>query len=308
MLSAEARTERDRLKAAQRAGAPLAQRRREWEAAARLEVLPRDARFALERLGDHTAEWMEMPRVWRDRVLLFAHGGNYAMGSPRTHRKLTAELSRSLHMRVLTPDYRLAPEHPFPAGIKDLLIYYGWLLKQGVPEERIVLGGDGAGGGMMLSMLLALRNAGAKLPRAAVLMSPWTDLTCSSPSYLRQRRLDPIMDRDLLLEAAGWYAGQRDPAETLLSPLFADLGGLPPMVIHVGSEEVLLDDSRLFAERAAAAGITVDFKVHEGLWHGFHHASPGVPEARQAVDELGVFVRGLFRASTLSGAAAAGTT
>ena len=304
MLSAEARTERDRLKAAQRAGAPLAQRRREWEATARLEVLPRDARFALERLGDHTAEWMEMPRVWKDRVLLFAHGGDYAMGSPRTHRKLAAELSRSLHMRVLTPDYLLAPEHPFPAGIKDLLIYYGWLLKQGVPEERIVFGGDGAGGGMVLSMLLSLRNAGAKLPRAVVLMSPWTDLTCSSPSHMRQRRLDPVMDRDRLLEAAAWYAGPRDPAETLLSPLFAELGGLPPMVIHVGSDEVLLDDSLLFAERAAAAGVTVDLKVHEGLWHGFHHAAPGVPEARQAVDELGIFVRELFRTSTLSGAAA----
>lgn len=303
MLSAEARAEWNRLTAAQRTSMPLAQRRRELEAAARLEVLPRDARFSLERLGDHTAEWMEMPRVWRDRVLLFVHGGNYVMGSPRTHRRLTAELSRSLHMRVLTPDYLLAPEHPFPAGIKDVLIFYGWLIKQGVPEDRIVLGGDGAGGGMVLSMLLALRNGGARLPRAAVLMSPWTDLTCSSPSYLRQRRADPVVRRDDLVEAAGWYAGKREPDEALLSPLFADLHGLPPLAIHVGSEEVLVDDSRLLAERAGDAGVTVDFKVHEGLWHGFHHAAPGVPEARQAIDDLGVFVRGLFRTTALAAGA-----
>jgi len=184
-----------------------------------------------------------------------------------------------------------------------VLIFYGWLVRQGIPEDRIVLGGDGAGGGMVLSMLLALRNGGAKLPRAAVLMSPWTDLTCSSPSYLRQRRLDPVMQRDELLEAAGWYAGKRDPEEGLLSPLFADLGGLPPLAVHVGSEEVLVDDSRLLAERARDAGVTVDFKIHDGLWHGFHHAAPAVPEARQAIDDLGVFVRSLFRAAALTAGA-----
>lgn len=295
MLSTEARAELERLTAGDGTPATLAQRRRAWEAAARLQVLPRGARFASVMAADVPAEWMDMPHVWRDRVLLLLHGGGFCMGSPRTHRLLAAELGRSLHMRVLTPDYRLAPEHPFPAGVTDALRAYGWLLSQGFAEEQIVVGGDSAGGGMVLSMLLALRSGGGQMPRAAILMSPWTDLTCSSPSHKRLRGLDRLIRREDLLEAAGGYTGKRDPAGSLLSPLFADLTGLPPMAIHAGTNEVLLDDAGLFADRAAEAGVKVMFKAFDGMWHAFHHAGSAVPEARQAIDELGVFVRGFFR-------------
>ena len=294
MISPEARAELDRLFQNKKSDAPLAQRRREWEAEARLQVLPRDARFTVVTAEGVPSEWMDMPRVWRDRVFLLLHGGGYNAGSPRTHRRLAADLSRATHLRVLSPDYRLAPENPFPAGVKDALLVYGWLLKQGITEDNIVIGGDSAGGGLALSMLLALRDAGATMPRAAVLLAPWTDLTCSSPSYNKLKKLDPIITRDGLREAGLQYAGKRNPAEPGLSPLFADLSGLPPMLIHAGEDEVMLDDSRIFAERARAAGVTVDFKSYPGMWHVFHASGTGIPEARQAIDEIGVYVTGLF--------------
>jgi monoterpene epsilon-lactone hydrolase len=197
-------------------------------------------------------------------------------------------------MRVLTPDYRLAPEHPFPAAVEDALLAYGWLLSEGYAPGDIIIGGDSAGGGLALSMLLALREAKAEMPRAAVLMAPWTDLTVSSPSYEDLRHRDPIITRENLREAGVWYAGRRDPADPMASPLFADLTGLPPLLIHAGGDEVMLDDSRRFAERAEAAGVTVTCKVWPGLWHVFQSAVPQVPEAATAMAEIGDFVRAQY--------------
>jgi len=294
MISKEARAELDRLFAERKPDRPLEQRRREWEADARLAVLPREARFTPETAGGVKCEWMEMPRVTRDRVFLFFHGGGYNAGSPRTHRPLAANLSRATNMRLLLPDYRLAPEHPFPAGVKDALLVYQWLLNQGYSEQNVLVGGDSAGGGLALSMLLALKAAGARMPRAAVLLAPWTDLTVSSKSYEKLRKFDPIITREALREAGLWYAGKRDPADPLLSPLFADPTGLPPLLIHAGGDEVMLDDSRKFAEQAKAAGVPVSFRVFDGMWHVFHTAGHDVPEARLAIDEIGGFVRALY--------------
>lgn len=271
---------------------PLAQSRREWEAGAALVALPRGAHFSPQNAGGVACEWMDMPRGANDRVLLFLHGGGYNSGSPRTHRKLAANLARFANVRVLQPDYRLAPEHPFPAAVKDALVTYRWLLSEGgrKPSE-IVIGGDSAGGGLSLSMLLALRAAGAPLPRAAILLSPWTDLTVSSPSYGRMRKRDAAISREDLLEAADMYAAGRDPADPMMSPLFADLRGLPPLLVHVGGDEIMLDDSRLFAERAGKAGVEVSYKEWPGLWHCFQHESPEIPEATQALVEIADFIR-----------------
>jgi len=294
MISGEAQAERDRLFASQKPpDRPLEQRRREWEVEALQHVLPKGARFARVDAGGVAAEWMEMPRVARDRVFLLLHGGGYNAGSPRTHRRLAAHLSRSTHMRVLTPDYRLAPEHPFPAGVKDALTAYGWLLNDGLAADHVVVGGDSAGGGLALSMLLALREAGAAMPRAAVLMAPWTDLTVSGASYRANRKLDPVVTPEGLKEAARWYAGERDLTDPMLSPLFADLAGLPPMLIHAASDEVMADDSRLLADRAKAAGVEVTLRMYEGLWHVFHGAGIEIPESRQAIDEIGSYLRAL---------------
>jgi acetyl esterase/lipase len=301
MVSQEARARIEKMFADRREerlrypqGKPLDQRRREWEAAARLDVLPRGARFSSVEAGGVRSEWMEMPHVDRSRVVLLLHGGGYNAGSPRTHRKMAAHLSRAAHARVLTPDYRLAPEHPFPAGVKDALRAYGFLLEQGFAEEQIIVGGDSAGGGLALSLLLALREAEAKLPRAAVLLSPWTDLSVSSPSYERKRKLDPLIEREGLAEAGKLYAGARDLRDPMASPLFGELHGLPPLLIHVGGDETMLDDSRIFAEKAKAAGVDVTYTLFDGMWHVHHTGAPELPEAVAGYNDIAAFIRAQF--------------
>ncbi len=301
MVSSEARAELERMFATKKLdaqrypeGKPLELRRRDWEAEARLQVLPKGARFHGIDAGGVHAEWVEMPHVAQDRVFLLLHGGGYNAGSSRTHRKMAANLSRAAYMRVLTPDYRLAPEHPFPAAVKDALLAYKWLLAQGFTEDNMIVGGDSAGGGLALSMLLALREGGAPMPRAAILMAPWTDLSCSSASYERLRQFDPIITKERLREAGEWYAGGRSPTDPMASPMFADLRGLPPMFVSAGADETMVDDSRIFAERAKAAGVDVTLKIYPDMWHVFQSASPTVPEAVQAMVEIGDYLRGQF--------------
>jgi acetyl esterase/lipase len=293
MVSAEARAELERLFAVKSDDQPLPVMRRQWEAAARLELLPRESRFSRAAMGGFCGEWMDMPRVPRHRVFMLLHGGGYNAGSPRTHRKLAAHLSRATHMRVLTPDYRLAPEHPFPAAVKDALSAYGWLLAQGIAPTDIVVGGDSAGGGLTLSMLLALREAGVTLPLAAVLMSPWVDLTLSATSYRTNRKYDPCVHIDELDRAARWYAGERPRADPMLSPIFADLSGLPPLLIHAAADEVMADDARILAKRAGRAGVSATLRIYDGVWHAFHGAGTEIPESRQAIDEIGAYLRSL---------------
>lgn len=275
-------------------GKPLEAKRRDWEAESRLAVLPKGSRFQPGDAAGIAVEWMEMPLVDKSRVFLLLHGGGYNSGSYKTHRKLAAQLSRAAHGLVLTPNYRLAPEYPFPAAVKDVLSVYGWLLEQGATEEQIIVGGDSAGGGLTLSMLLALREAGARMPRAAVVLSPWTDLSCSSPTYTRHRSLDPIIDREGLSEAGLWYAGNRNPRDPMASAMFADLGGLPPLLIHAGGDETMLDDSRILAERAKAAGVDVTFKIYDGMWHVHHTEAPEVPESMAAINDIAAFIRAQF--------------
>ncbi len=257
-------------------------------------MLPKGARFQATDAGGIKSEWMDMPLVDKSRVVLLLHGGGYNAGSPRTHRKMAAFLSRAAHGRVLTPDYRLAPEHVFPAAVKDALKAYGWLLEQGFADSRIVVAGDSAGGGLALSLLLALREAGAQMPRAAVLLSPWTDLSVSGHTYERMRALDPIISREGLGEAGIWYAGERSTRDPMASPLFADPTGLPPLLIHVGGDETMLDDSRLFAEHAKAAGVEVTYKLYEGMWHVHHSGAPEVPESVAAYNDIAAFIRAQF--------------
>ena len=291
MISNDARRELDILFARPKRDGTLTENRRQWEEEClSTHVLPEGARFESVVAGGVPSEWMDMPESVPGKVLLLLHGGGYNAGSPKTHRRMAAHLARETGMRVLVPDYRLAPEHPFPAGVKDALLAYGWLLSQGLSETDIVVGGDSAGGGLALSMLLALREANAKMPLAAVLLAPWTDLTVSSPSYETLRDKDPIITREGLREAGLWYAGNRDPADPMLSPLFADPSGLPPLLIHAGGDEVMLDDSVRFAQKAQLAGVATTLKVWPGLWHVFH-GEPHVPEAAAAIGEIGAFVK-----------------
>jgi epsilon-lactone hydrolase len=241
--------------------------------------------------GGVTGDWVSMPGVATDRVLLYMHGGAYIMGSARTHHDLAARLSQAAGVRVLMPNYRLAPENPYPAAIEDATAVYGWLLQQGFKPEHLAIGGDSSGGNLAAVTLLALRDAGVPLPAAAILLSPWTDLTLSGESVTTRAEVDPMIKLGEAGEHIGYYVGNHDPASPLISPVFADLHGLPPLLIHVGSDEVLLDDSVRLADRAQAAGTAVELKVWEGMWHVFQALATMLPEGRASINELGTFMK-----------------
>lgn len=215
-------------------------------------------------------EWLRPARPRRGRMLLYFHGGGFFCGSPRTHRAITGRLARYLECPVFSLDYRLAPEHPYPAALEDALAAWRWLLAEGYRPDRIWLGGDSAGGGLALSLMLACRQIGLPQPAGALLISPWTDLTCSAPSIAENIASCAWFMPEQVRFAADLYAGGLTRSDPLLSPLSGDLQGLPPLVIHVSDSELLRDDSVLLAQKAKAAGVPVLLR----LWHGLPHAWP----------------------------------
>lgn len=268
--------------------------RREWLENAANDPVPEGTLIEEVELAGVAAEWVQHPESPGDGVFLLIHGGGYIAGGCITHRNLAARLSLASGTRVLVPDYRLAPENPFPAALQDVSGVYGALLRDGVLPSRISIGGDSAGGGLAATLLLALRDAKGPLPTSAVLLSPWTDLTVSGETYETHREIDPSITREGLMEAALQYAGDSDPAHPLLSPIKADLSGFPPMLIHVGDHEAMLDDSVVFAQKAREAGVDVEIEVWPEMWHVWHHWAPDLPEAVEAIDKIGVFVKAHF--------------
>ena len=240
-------------------------------------------------------------------VVLLLHGGGYTSGSPRTHRELAMRLAERCGGPVVLPDYRLAPEYPCPAAIEDAVSAYRWLLAQGHRSDRIVIIGDSAGGGLTAAALVAIRDGGLSRPAGAVLLSPWTDLTRTGESYESRPEADPFITNEGLQRAAAHYLGELEPRTPAASPLFADLRDLPPLLIHVGELEILFSDSTLFAARAKDAGVDVTLKIWDGLWHVFHLWSGDVPEAREAIGEIGGFVQAVTaRAEPIVGGAGGG--
>ncbi|MGZ9810420.1 alpha/beta hydrolase [Pseudoroseicyclus sp. H15] len=223
-------------------------------------------------------------------LVLFFHGGGYISGAPLTHRKLAAHISAVSGLPVLLPDYRLAPEHPYPAAVEDAKAVYAALLADGVAPERLAIGGDSAGGGLAAALMLSLPEAGLPQPACAILLSPWTDILARGESYETNVPHDPSMEAEGLRDAGRQYTGCADPLDPLVSPVEGYLSGLPPLLVHVGGAELMLDDSRLYAERAEAAGTPVTLKVWEGMWHVHQHAMLTVPEARDAVTDIGAFI------------------
>ena len=259
--------------------------------AARLTLLPDDAEIVPETVAGVPAEWMSRRGFDDGRVILYLHGGGYVIGSPRTHRDLVLRIARHCRARALVIDYRLAPEHPHPAALDDALGAYRRLLESGVDPSRIAVMGDSAGGGLTLALLLALRDAGDPLPACAACLSPWTDLTASGSSMKTHRRKDPLLDPESIAHYARLYAPESELDRPYVSPLFGDFRGLPPLLIHVGGAEVLLDDSRRVAGKAAAAGVVVEFKEWPRMIHVFQALAYLLPEARQAIREIGAFTR-----------------
>jgi monoterpene epsilon-lactone hydrolase len=255
-------------------------------------------------LGGRDAEWLtpdfaRSNSAGSDSVVLYLHGGGYCIGSLDTHRGLGGRLAIAAGCPVAVLDYRLAPEHPFPAAVDDACGAYHDLLALGVRPERIAIAGDSAGGGLTVATLLALRAAGVALPAAAACLSPWTDLTQSSAAFAKFADLDPMVSKSGLDLMAGAYLGDADPRNELASPLFAaDLGGLPPVCIEVGEYEVLLDDATGLAERLADAGVEAPLTVWPELIHVFQ-AFPGsvIPEADVSIAAVGSFLAGHLRAA-----------
>ncbi|QYC41512.1 Monoterpene epsilon-lactone hydrolase [Nonomuraea coxensis DSM 45129] len=223
-------------------------------------------------------------------VLLYLHGGGYVVGSPRTHLALAGELARRARTRVVSPDYRLAPEHPFPAAVEDGLAAYRELLALSGSPARVALAGDSAGGGLAIATLLAAREEGLPMPAAVVMFSPWTDLTFTGASIDTKHGIDPIFVRSDLEVYRTHYLGRQDPSTPTASPALADLTGLPPLLVQAGSNELLLDDAVLLAARAAAADVDVTLQVWGGLPHVFQHHTALVEEAGQALDDAARFL------------------
>lgn len=235
-------------------------------------------------------EWVRSSRSDGDRVVLYLHGGAFVLCSPRTHRGITSTISIAARAHVAVPQYRLAPEHAYPAAVEDAQTAYEHLLDSGLAPERIAVAGDSAGGGLTMQLLLKLREEGRPLPACAVLLSPWVDLSGSGQSMTERADLDPWLDGALMHLPAEAYAGDLPTDDPRVSPLFADLQGLPPMLVHVGTDEIIHDDATRLVDRARAAGVDADLGVFHGLWHVFH-AFPGIPERRSAMREVGGYVR-----------------
>jgi monoterpene epsilon-lactone hydrolase len=225
-----------------------------------------------------------------DACILYLHGGGYVIGSCNTHRPLASHLAARSGLPVLLVDYRLGPEHVFPAAVDDALTAYAWLLAAGFEPGRVVVAGDSAGGGLTLVTLLALRDRGLPQPALGVGLSPWTDLTLSGDSMSSMADLDPMVKRDGLQRMADWYLGAGDPRAPLASPLFADPTGMPPLLIHVGEVETLRDDAVRFAELAEAAGVDVTLEVWPEMIHVWHAFGAAVPESDAAVTRVAEFI------------------
>lgn len=241
--------------------------------------------------GGVPAEWVSDGSSSGDGVVLYLHGGGYCIGSMATHRAMAARFAAAGRARVLNVDYRLAPEHPHPAAVDDAVAAYRWLLGTGVAPEQVVIGGDSAGGGLVVAALVALRDGGDPLPAGGFCLSPWVDLECAGETFDTKADVDPMCSREGLSEMAAAYAGGHDLRSPLVSPVHADLTGLPPLLIHVGTAETLLDDSVRLAERARAAGVEVHLEAWDDLVHVFQAFAPMVPEAVEAIDGIGAFVQ-----------------
>lgn len=249
--------------------------------------------FEPEHAGGVPAEMVRTPESDPTRVVLYLHGGGYWAGSIATHRKLAAHLCSWTGMTGLVIAYRLAPEHPFPAALDDALASYDWLLGKGFDPSRIVVAGDSAGGGLAVALALRLRDGELPLPRALVLFSPWTDLAMSGDSIVANREVDPVIKIGQgESPAVRAYIGTSgaDVRDPLISPLYGDLRGLPRMLVQVGSDEVLLDDSRRLAEAARRAGADVTLETWPGMFHVFQMGAGLLPEADEAMSHVAAWL------------------
>ena len=252
--------------------------------------VPRSFTISPVDAGGVPSEWFTPAGPDSGRRILYIHGGGYVLFSTVLYRDLIFRIARAANARVLAINYRLAPEHPYPAAADDAMAAYRWLLKTGVKPAQVAVMGDSAGGGLTFVLLQKLRDKKLPLPACAVCMSPWTDLTLSNPSHRTNRKKDPMMQNAILRDCAAFYAGTKNPSDPGISPQFGRFSKLPPLLIQAGTEEVLLDDSRVCAEKALKAGTKVDLLVWTGMIHDFQMWAKVLPDARRAIRDIGRFV------------------
>jgi acetyl esterase/lipase len=236
------------------------------------------------------AEFISVGDTPDDCAILYLHGGAYNIGSLNTHRDLAARISKASKIKTLLIDYRLAPEHPHPAAVEDAVLAYRWLLKNGFSPNNIVIAGDSAGGGLAIVALVKLRDLGELIPAAIVCLSPWTDLELTGESIKTHIHNDPFLNPAWLEFMAKHYVANNDPCAPLISPIYANLKNLPPILIQVGSDEILLSDSINLAERAREAGVNITLDVWENIWHVWHFFAGKMPEANSAINQIGNFI------------------
>lgn len=277
---------------------PIAEQRTGMQVMAGQTPLPPDVYSESLTAGTVPALLLAKTGADDSRMVLYLHGGGFCVGSPATHRDLGWRLGDACDARVLLPDYRLAPEHPFPAGLEDALATYRWLLANGIAPHNIALAGDSAGAGLVLSTLVALRDAAEPLPRTAVLLSPWVDLTLAADSLAGNAASDAVLSQPRLQQFADAYLQGTPPDAPLASPLFADLTGLPPVLIQAGGGEILLDDARSLAEALNMAGNAVTLDVWDEMFHAWHALAAVLPEGQDALAQVGSFVRAAWDDST----------
>lgn len=269
--------------------------RRGMESLTKFARLPSKTEVEKITFNSISAEWIYAYDAHEDRVILYLHGGGYNICSPNTHRELAARISKESGAKVILLDYRLAPEHPFPCALDDATSAYRWLLDTGFTAENIAIAGDSAGGGLSLATAISLRDAGEPSPASIACISPWTDLEMSGNSIKTHADIDPMLNLQALKVMASNYIGECDPHSQLISPFYADLKGVSPLLIHVGSDEMLLDDSTRIAKKAKSAGVDVTIKIYDQMWHVFHFNAALMPEGKKAIEELGSFIRKHFK-------------
>jgi len=268
---------------------PLEQRRKGMEKVA--FKVAGDIGVEAVTVAGRAAEWITAPGSQTGRAILYLHGGGYVMGSLTTHRALVGEISRAAQAAALLVDYRLAPEAPFPAAVEDGVASYRWLLDQGFMPKNLAIAGDSAGGGLAVATLISARDQGLPMPKAAVPISPWSDMTCSNESYKTRAEADPLVGSGSIGDMANLYLQGKDPKHPYASPNFASLKSLPPLLIHVGRDEVLLDDSIKLDQKAKTDGVNSTLEIWEDMIHVWHAFHPMLPEGKQAIERVGAFLR-----------------
>ncbi len=272
--------------------AEVAQRRIDIDARGRGFALPADVTVEKVSAGGVAAEWTTTPVADKTRAILYLHGGGYVIGSLDSHRHVAAEFGRASGSRTLAIDYRLAPEHRFPAAVDDTVAAYRYLLHNGIEPSRIALAGDSAGGGLVVGAMLAIREAGLALPGCGWCISPWVDMEALGQSYTDRAAADPTVQRAGILDMAQLYLGGGDPRSPFAAPIHGDARGLPPLLIQVGAAETLLDDALQLARWAGAADVLVDLQIWPEMIHVWHSYFPNLAAGRRAIAAGGAFVRG----------------